>query len=363
VTAIGFTSGDPNKVDVAGDTMTGDLILAGAGTDLTVGGNVTVSGILTDGYQGLTGDVSKLLSTVLSTGITSGGIITVNPNNISVDISATTGFVYDYNPHGAVAPANPTITYVTFPGQVGVVPGSPTITFWLINSAGALVQQTTPPTSTQLRTHLCVGISGFRGGIIPNTTQLATMTSQPGTQLFDLFAALGSFKIDRNVISPNGVNLSINTTGGPVFIAGFGYPAYQAPNVTSLAAQIPATFRRASATTILAPLQTTVDVANFDPNGAGVITPVGGGANTSTITRVFAYGAPVVTDQITLQYGQTSFASLAAAIAAVGRGGYIINPLLSGAVLLAYVCATRTAVNLSDPTQAAIIPAAKFPIP
>lgn len=362
--AIGYTSGDPQKVSVSGDTMTGDLILAGAGTDLTVGGDATVSGILTDGFQGMTGDVMRLVSTTLSTGITSGGIITVNAGDpTKVDISATTGWVVDYNPHAAVGPVNPRLTYVTYPGQTAIALVSPTITFWLIDSTGAVVQQTTPPTATQWRTHLVVGISGFVGGVIPDTTQLPTMLSQPANQLIDLFASLGAFKINGNVISPNGINLSINSTGGPVFIPGFGYPNHLTPNNVSLAAQTPITFRRATGTAVLPALTTLIDVANFDPNGLGVITPVGGGANTSTIFRVFAYGDPTTSDQVTVQYGQTAYASLTAAVAAVGRGGYLVNPLLQGAVLIAYVCVTRTATNLSDPTQATIVAASKFPTP
>lgn len=49
MSAIGYTTGDSRKVDVGGDTITGDIVLSGSGTDLTVGGatslvNITVSG-------------------------------------------------------------------------------------------------------------------------------------------------------------------------------------------------------------------------------------------------------------------------------------------------------------------------------
>jgi hypothetical protein len=42
--AVGYTSGDSRKVDVAGDTMTGDLVLSGSTTDITIGGDLAVSG-------------------------------------------------------------------------------------------------------------------------------------------------------------------------------------------------------------------------------------------------------------------------------------------------------------------------------
>jgi hypothetical protein len=46
VVAIGYVSpipNDPTKVLKAGDTMTGDLLLSGPGTDLTVDGATTVN--------------------------------------------------------------------------------------------------------------------------------------------------------------------------------------------------------------------------------------------------------------------------------------------------------------------------------
>jgi hypothetical protein len=111
--AVGYTSGDPNKVDITGDTMTGDLILAGAGTDLTVGG------VLTDTYQGITGDTGRFVSTGLSTGLTSGGIITLNANPALVDIAAATGWIVDYDSTGTIGPTNPALTFVNYAGRPG----------------------------------------------------------------------------------------------------------------------------------------------------------------------------------------------------------------------------------------------------
>ncbi len=345
-----------------GDIMTGDLTLAGATTDLTVGG------VITDTYGGITGDVMRLLSTALSTGITSGGNLSINANPALIDISATSGWVVDYNPFGVIGITNPKLTFVNFAGQTGIaLIGPPTqfVTFWLLTSAGAVVQQATPPTPTQYRTHLILGVSAQFGGINTITQNLALVQGQTAAQLVDLMRALGSFTTgsQSNVFSANGANLSVNTTGGPLFATPLGLPNYNDPNGTATLPQTPAQFHHATGTTILAPVSTTIDVANYDPGGLGVITAVGGGANTTTIFRIYVSGVAGASNQVAIQYGQTTFASLAAATAAFGNGNFIVNPTLIGLPLAGYLAVTRTATNLSDPTQASFTRASKFANP
>ena len=128
-------------------------------------------------------------------------------------------------------------------------------------------------------------------------------------------------------------------------------------------AESPAQFRYITATgTTFGALRTTVDVANFD--NAGVITPIGGGADTSSIHRLWLFGTGTATAQLAFQYGQTTHSSLSAAVNAIGQSGYVVNPLIVGnGALLAYVVATRTATNLSTRLQAVIVAAGKFAAP
>jgi hypothetical protein len=347
----------------AGDTMTGNLII---NANLQVSGDANVDGSLTAEYQGLNGDVMRLLSTAVSTGLTSGGQITINANPALVDISAATGWVVDYNSTGTLGPANPTITYVTYPGQTGIAPLPGQVTYWLISPAGTIINQATPPTRPQTRQNIFLGATVAFGGIVVAFRNLPMVQSQPGAQLVDLMTSLGAFNVTStaNSINPNGVNRMINTNGGDLFILSYGvnFGTYLNPHITTLAAQTPATFRYATATALIPPFVNNVDVANYDPNGLGVVTPVGGGANTTTIHRVYVAGAPAVNEQIIIQYGQFTYASISAAIDAIGRGIFTVNPLFTGA-LTGYIVATRTAVNLSDPAQAVFIHAGRFAAP
>lgn len=325
-----------------------------------------VGAVLVGTYQGITANAMELLSTTISTGVTSGGVITINANPALVDISPTTGWVVDYDPNGTLSPANPQFTAVNFPGATGVVltgPPAQILTYWLISSSGTLVQQPTFPTRTQFRTHLCLAVSGQVGGVIMGFQQLPNMQSQPAIQLLEGLLSLGIFNVGANVISANGANLSINSSGGDLFAPGYGFPDYQDPNTTPLAAQSPITFHRATATAVLPAAVTTLDVGNYDPGGVGVITPIPNPPSSTTIVRVFGTGNPVASNQIIVQYGQSIYANLAAATAAVGSGSFIPNPLTTGGALLGWIAVTKSAVNLSDPTQATFTRAHRFSNP
>jgi hypothetical protein len=189
---------------------------------------------------------------------------------------------------------------------------------------------------------------------------------QPANQLVDLMTSLGAFNISGNVISPNGANQMFNQTAGTIFSQAFnhfvGPIQTDDPHVSTTIAQTPASFRhvtRSSAT--FGTLENLLDVGNYDV--AGVVTPIGGGVNSSTVHRVYLFANNTATEQLVLQYGQFVYSSLASAVASVGSGTFVPNPLTRAAALIGWIVATRTAVNLSDPTQAVFVQAGKFSTP
>jgi hypothetical protein len=135
------------------------------------------------------------------------------------------------------------------------------------------------------------------------------------------------------------------------------------PHVSTTIAQAPANFRYCTrdVTVPFGALRDTIDVANYDVGG--VVTPIGGGANTSTIHRVWVFANNDSDNQVVIQYGQSTYSSLSNAVNAIGAGTFIPNPLTRAAALRCYIAATRTATNLSDPTQAIIVHAGKFATP
>ena len=301
-------------------------------------------------------------SVAVSTGVVSGGRLSLSANPLAVDISETVGYVVDY----ATDDFRPAIARVHTTAQTVLLDAAAllrTATFWLIDSSGAVTQQATPPTPTQRRTHIELGFSALLGGAVTLVQSTATLLPQPANQVVDLLKALGPFSIGGNALSPNGANLSINKSAGTMFSHSFKYAtAPDDPHTAVLPAQTPTQVRYALRNTTAFPVPgTLLDPANYDLNG--VLTPVGGGAQTSTVQRVFLFAVDNVADQVAIQYGQNTYASLAAATASIGSTNYVVNPLFI-ATLIGWIVMTRTATDLSNPAQAVFVrPTSRFPIP
>jgi len=303
----------------------------------------------------------------LSTGIASGGRITVNAGNpLAVDISAVDGYVVDYL---ADTQAQPVIIRVKTAAQTVPLDAAAllrTATWFLVDSTGTVIQQAFPPDNIQRRTHIAIGAAAQNGAQIFSITPNATILAQPVNQLADLMDGLGPFVTNTLVVTPN-ANLTFNTSSTTLFGRSLnrysgGSLTNNPHNVTAPAAA-PAQFRYITRNaTTFGPLRTTIDVANYDVGG--VITPIGGGANTTSIHRLWLAGTGSASDQFAFQYGQNTYSSLSDAVNRIGQGGFTVNPILAGATaLVAWIAVTRTATNLSDPAQAAIISAGKFAAP
>lgn len=305
----------------------------------------------------------------LSTGIASGGDLELNGlNNDAIDIAPLIGYVVDNTQTG---PEAPSVVRVDSPALTVVLDAAAqlrAITWWLMTSAGAIVQQQFKPTNTQRRTHLVLGVTVYDtvSGTLLEAQTLQVILGQQANQFADLTDALAPFSVSGNRISANGVNLSFNKTSGTLFARSFnrfvGVAPTEDPHVTASPAHTPAQFRRVTQTPgPTPPVVTVLDPANYDV--AGVVTPVGGGVNTATIQRVWLFGTGLTANQMIVQYGQVTYASLANAVAAIGAGNFVPTPVTADGTLIGYIAVIRSATNLSDPTQATFVNAGKFPTP
>lgn len=341
------------SVSITGDTMTGPLVLPGDPVnDLEAAPKQYVDNTI---------NAELLAQLGLSTGILIGGELSVNPgDDTMVDIGDTYGVIVDYT----TTPSAPTVTKVTYAADTVTITDlvSP-ITWLLIDSTGAVVQQTTRPTNTQRRSHLVLGGVLVAGGGIIEDQSLPNYPPQTLNQLYDFMDALGPFNISGNLLTPAGANLQLAKTAGTVFDRAFNHFAGSTltsdPHVSSTAAQNPVTMRYV--TQVQAPAVATVTIV--DPtmyDVGGTITAVPGGSGVSTIQRVYITPLNTVSAQVVIQYGQTAYASLEEAIAAIGRQGFVRNPSLQDAILLGYVVAKKSCTNLSTSADARVIQAARI---
>lgn len=357
--AMATAQGDITALESAVTTLQGDMA-AVEGDVATLQADVTA-------LQGGLSDVEAMAATSISTGISAGGDISVNGlNPAAIDIAPFEGYFTDFS----TDPFNPVITRIEYPGATVAMDAAAllrTATAWLMDSDLNIIQQATPPTNEQRRTHIFIGVTAQVAGIIIVDQSLPVILQQPADQFTDLLTSLGAFNISGNVITPNGVNLQINQSAGTLFSQAFnhfsGPVQTNDPHVSTTVAQVPASFRYVTSTSLVfGPLVSVLDVANFDVGG--VVTPIGGGAGSATIHRVWLFANNTATEQLVIQYGMTTYSSLSAASDRIGAGSsFVPNPLTRAAALLGYIAVTRTATNLSDPAQAVFVAAGKFATP
>jgi hypothetical protein len=304
--------------------------------------------------------IDALTTTALGTGVLTGGELNASLTPSSLDISATVGFITDYT----TTPSTPTTELVSIPAQtvllsdlVGIV------TWWMIDSTGAIIQQGTRPTNTQRRTHIQLGATAQSGGVIFVDQSLPVVLPQVANQLYDLMYALGAFNAEGNIISAGATDLTVARSSGSVFSVSSNHFAGPVltndPHVTATSALNPIFMIYATRSTTTVPAAvTSVDPANYDL--AGVVTAIGGSPNNATIQRVFFAAVNTPQNQVIVQYGQRIYVSLADAVAAAGSDVFVKNPLLGNSVLLGYLCVLRGATNLADTAQAQFIVAGRF---
>jgi hypothetical protein len=309
---------------------------------------------------------TELAEVTLSTGVAFGGDITANVSDpTAVDFAAVRAFIVD----DVTDPPNPLITEINEPARTVVLDGpaqSRVLTWWLMDADGSLTQQAATPTPQQRRQFVILGRSAFNpvAGAVVGTKSIHTMLQQQANQVADLMEALGPFSLIGNRITPVGSTLQFDKSSGLVFLRSIAHdidPGNPHEGVTP--AQAPAQFRRIlQTTTTITPIVNTIDPANYDVGG--VVTPVGGGAGSATIQRVYVTPADNTIDQISVQYGQTVYSSLANALDAIGSGVFTPNPgLATLSALIGYIAVIRTATNLADTTQARFVTAGKFATP
>lgn len=324
---------------LAGGTMTGPLILS--------------SGV----------NAGQAISTAVSTGVIYGGQMT-GVGTSTVTFAAMTGYVVDY----VTDPANPTVQLVNMPATVHPLAGAEltrTVNWWVCDAAGVVTAQPFRPTDAERRTSIQLGVTGstIGPGVLFNVQTTPVVLQQPAEQFADLLYGLGPFSKTGNMMSANGPNLTVNKSAGEVFAASFGYPtAPAAPNHVVSPAETPMTFRYSTRLSgSQGPLTTLFDPSNYDVGG--VITPVPGGASTSTITRVYLFGTGIAGAQLALQYGQNTFASLTIALDNVGAGSFVENPDYFGiGILIGYIVSVKSATALNNAAQAVFVRAGKFAV-
>lgn len=300
--------------------------------------------------------LGRTLALASSTGLVSGGVLSIGTPTSTFSIAAGAGEVVDItNP---AAPVVTPVTWSAFNNQTVTNLATSPVTYVLIDSTGAIVQQTTYPTPVERRQMIFLGRLNHANNVaVTFANSFPDYKLSPIAAFYDLVDAMAPFKVAGIVPSANGANLSFNTSGGTAFFRSANYATnILNPNIITYPGGSPQAFRKMTQTQTPDLVDVTVvDPANYDV--AGTVTPVGGGSVSSTVQRIYAFKS----GQFRVQYGAAVYSNLAAAVAGIGTEAFIPNPTIENtAILVGYLALTRTATDLSDTSQARFIPAARF---
>lgn len=317
----------------------------------TVQVTVSTTGIITAIQQ-------KAVCPYDSTGLISGGLLSINAGNAALfDMAAGVVLYEDYT--NASEPEQKLVPFGPFSAQS--IPGIATrnATYIAIDTTGAIVQLASPITPTQRRTMAQIGALIHSNRTTINAiNDIAQAVRSTGNQLQDFMDAVGILNISGNVYSANGANLSIDKTAGKIFKQGSNFQANPLdPNNTNQVAQSALTFRyRLSNGTEFANA-TTIDVNNYE-SPLGTLTPVPALINTWHVQRIAIFQSGLTR----IQYAQNVYPSQAAAIAGIQSDPFVVEQNISeNGVFRCYLVINRGILNLN--TSAQFITISKFGSP
>lgn len=324
------------------------------GTSVTatpaVGSTLTATGTTAANWQVLPGSYS-------GTGLIGGAVVS-KTTSVSFSVTAGKGVIVDF----ATDFNNPVVTPITINAQTIVLTAGQLlnpINWILVDNTGSIILQATRPQHAQRRTHIQLGAIGSQTSLITSVTPAPVYVPQSHSQFNDFLYEIGPLNIGTtsNVVAAAGANLQLTKTAGLTFspTAGYAAGANELHYVTN-PAESPVSFQygtQASGSTGGLSV-TALDPTRYD--NAGVVTVNPGANGTATIQRVFLVPSGVAGFQVIVQYGQTVYANLATAQAAIGAGTFTVNPDLEGiGVLLCWVVMTKNCTSLQQTSTASIV--------
>ena len=302
---------------------------------------------------GLSEDNHRLLINNSSTGVISFSGLSI-ASNTTFNVAPVIGQIIDNESD----PSNPIIQKISFSGQTGITAqfiSASTSSFILLTSGNTIIQQTTFPTTAQQRQNIYLGQLGHA-----NLTNIIQVFNEPNvsistlSQVRDMFSPMHLIN-DGIICSPNGANLSFNTSSGLLYGLGIGYVNnILTPNSVSLSGQVLTNFAYRTMNGGSGTTTNLIDPTNYDLNG--VITPIVG-ANTSSNQRIFI----TQTGVIRIQYGQTLYSNLTNAIAGIQTETFTtFSNFKNNAILIGIISVRRNATDLSSISDAKFSFVSKF---
>jgi hypothetical protein len=253
-------------------------------------------------------------------------------------------------------PLSPQLYYVAYSGGVhtAIYVNTSTETWVYLTSGGTISQSSIELTEQQRRQNIFLGKLGHA-----NKTNIINAFSQPDfvlsplSQLRDMFTPINL--INGGIYaSPNGANLSFNTSAGYLYGLGINFASNTlAPNELYVSGTNPCTFQYRTQTGGTASNTTFIDPTKYDVGG--VITSIPG--TKATNQRIYL----VQNGIFRVQYGQTEYNQLSAAIEGIATEQFnTFSNFTNNGILIGVLSVLSTATDLSDTSKARFFFTSKF---
>jgi len=302
--------------------------------------------------QFLKADGSVSLAAQSDTGVLTFAGLTAN-STTTINIGAVTGYVVDNETN----PLLPTYIAVNYAGEINktVTTLAGTETFVMLTSAGTITFQNTYPTSTERKSKIWLGKISHPSGSITVVINEPDYITSPTAFVRDLYQKL--VYINEGVYPyANGSNLNFNLTGGVIGGNGINFVTDRTnPNNLIVNPTVISSFIYRTRIGGFTGAVTVIDPTRYDV--AGTPTLIGGSVNNATIQYFYL----VPGQGVIVQYGQTIYPSLSAAITAVGKESLVIYPnLVKNSILIGVLAVNRQATQLNNPVEAQFFKADMF---
>ena len=288
-----------------------------------------------------------------STGLSSGGLLSINANPQLGDIAPATLVFADYS----ASSTKPARSIVSFPGVTGLtIPNRTTsvANYVGIDSSLTIHHKTSPFTNTERRTIVQLG------AFISNLTNIITVNQLPSivqagiNQLADLYNTFGKINRSGNVVGPNGANLLINKSAG--VMTGYGLNFHNNPNDPH---DLPLASLTAPVVQYRLSTGTAYNLSGIDPDNYE--TPLGTLAAMPNNRYSVQYISVFPSNLIRIQYGQTVYQTIEEAAAGVTVDPFTTEAnIAENGMLLCFLIVKKGTTDLTDNALARFVPASKF---
>tara|TARA_R110000772_G_scaffold143235_1_gene252752 strand:- start:20898 stop:24236 length:3339 start_codon:yes stop_codon:yes gene_type:complete len=293
------------------------------------------------------GALAATSSDMLSTGIVSGGAITINGgDNTKFDVAAGVGIIVD----STTSP--PTVTDVSwsaFSAQTLTNLATSFATDIAINSAGSIVQQNSY-TDEEVRSVIILGgVDHNNQTSISGVFEITAPVKSVASGLREFARAIGDVNLSGNTFSANGANLNIDKSAGTVFSYGRNFltnvdSPHKLTTALDTAISFNYVFNNGSGSGSFTASTTSINPDSYD-NGTGTLASVS--TNDFTIQRLLLFPN---TNKTFVQYGVDTYNKLNDALDAVPRAQFIALAGIKTAIVRGYLIVQQGETDLTNST-------------